>query len=311
MNESNNINMNKSKSIKNDEFYTLIEDIEKEISYYKDQLIGKIVYCNCDDFRKSNFIKYFLNNFKSLGLNKLICTSYNENGNGLYFSYDGITHYNGKLKSNGDFRSHECLKLLEQCDIVITNPPFSLFKEYINILISYNKKFCILGNINAVTYKEVFPLLKNGKIWYGKSLFNNKCSFIIPTSNGENKTANITLKNVIWFTNMDNGENENSLSLNKQYNDNEYDKYDNYHAINVDKLTDIPFDYNGVIGVPITILKYLNKNGIINIKINNDTILKYKVLNLDRYIEDNPNYGKRFKINNKEKYARVLIQKVG
>lgn len=160
-----NKHLKAAKRAKNDEFYTLYEDIKKEMKYYTQHFNNKIIYCNCDDYNKSNFFKYFHDNFNQFKLKKLITTSYNENGNGLYSEYDGKTLITGELKSNGSFKSEESLNYLQQADIVITNPPFSLFREYIKMLFDFNKKFCILSNVNAITYKDIFSHIKNGEVW--------------------------------------------------------------------------------------------------------------------------------------------------
>ena len=165
-----NANLHTAKKEKNDEFYTLYEDIEKEMINYRNQFKDKVVYCNCDDYKISNFVKYFKNNFHEFGLKELIATSYNPDGNGTYYSYNGALGYPDELEYNGDFRSLECLGIMLRADIIITNPPFSLFREYIDMIMKWNKQFIILGNMNAITYKEIYPLIKDNKIWWGVSL---------------------------------------------------------------------------------------------------------------------------------------------
>lgn len=321
-----NKNMHKAKSEKNDEFYTLLTDIEKEMKYYKNQFRDKVVYCNCDDARESNFFKYFSMNFEHLGLKKLITTSFNANGKGTILIYEGDKNGNKKvddeeiiveeLNGNGDFRSEECLELLAEADIVVTNPPFSLFREYINVLMNFNKKFCVLGNMNAITYSEIFPHIKNGEMWLGRSLNGSKCSFIVPESYEnqyawyENGKKYVPINNSMWFTNMENNKQVNVISLIKKYNETDYPKYDNYNAINVSKAKEIPYDYEGVIGVPITTLNYLCSDGLLHF----DTPMRerersqYKIvgaMTTTKVTEDNFGYPY---IKGKKIYARVLIQ---
>ena len=224
-----NSNLHNAKTAKNDEFYTQLTDIEKELKHYKKHFEGKVVYCNCDDVRWSNFFKYFSMNFEHLGLKKLICTAYNENGQGIVYEYNGDLNGNRivddeeievkYLEGNGDFRSAECIEILKQADIVVTNPPFSLFREYVTQLMEYGKQFLIIGNGNAITYKEIFPLIKENKIWLGVSLNMTKCHFIVPQSyegsnvfyeNG-NKMAKVN--NAIWFTNLDHTKRHTELDL--------------------------------------------------------------------------------------------------
>ena len=260
-------NLNNAKKAKNDEFYTQLSDIEKEMAHYKEFFKGKIVYCNCDDARESNFFKFFANNFESLGLKKLISTGFKENGKGVKLVYEGDKNNNfmvddeevavTELEGNGDFRSEECVELLKECDVVVTNPPFSLFREYIAQLMEYGKKFIVIGPQNAVTYKEIFPLLKDNKMWWGTD-----CVRWFIVSEKMNKTTKISYNGETiaegdrsrWFTNIPHNRRNIELDLYKKYSANEYPKYDNYDAINVDKTTDIPMDYDGVMGVPITFL---------------------------------------------------------
>lgn len=252
---SKNTNLHSAKKAKNDEFYTQLSDIEKEMAHYKDFFKGKIVYCNCDDARDSNFFKFFANNFESLGLKKLISTGYKENGKGVEFVYEGDKNGNfmaddaevvmTELEGNGDFRSEECIELLKECDVVVTNPPFSLFREYVAQLMKYGKKFLIIGSMNAITYKEIFPYIKNNELWLGMNWVKD---FVQP--NGEVKKFG----NICWYTNIGHSRRNTELDLYKKYSADEYPKYDNYDAIEVSKVTDIPMDYDGVIGVPITFL---------------------------------------------------------
>lgn len=256
---------------KNDEFYTQLSDIENELKHYKDFFKGKVVLCNCDDPRVSNFFHYFSYNFEYLGLKKLITTCYknqdadlfsqNKSERAIYLEYTGEKD-GGRvptpeaigiklLKGDGDFRSPECIELLKQADIVITNPPFSLFREYIAQLIEYNKQFIIIGNDNCRTYKEVFKLIKNNNLWCG---YNHVKEFVKADGNKQQ------FGNVSWYTNVEITKRYQRLDLYKKYSPDEYPKYDNYDAIEVSKVSDIPVDYDGVMGVPITFLDKYNPN---------------------------------------------------
>lgn len=275
-----------AKKAKKDEFYTQLADIEVELKHYREHFKGKTVLCNCDDPRKSQFFYYFVLNFHFLGLKKLITTCYkNQNPDlcseniseqAVYLVYEGedigippnptIAGLVRSLEGDGDFRSKECIAFLEEADIVITNPPFSLFREYVAQLIKYDKKFIIIGNINAVTYKEIFPLIQRDQVWLGPSIHSGDREFEIPSSYpleaAGSRTDNegrryIRVKGVRWFTNLDFPQRHEVLTLYKRYNPKEYPHYDNYDAINVDKVADIPCDYDGVMGVPIT---YLDKH---------------------------------------------------
>ena len=255
---SNNSNLHKAKKAKNDEFFTMLSDIENELSHYKDHFRGKVVYCNCDDARESNFFKYFSMNFEFLGLKKLIATGYKKDGRGVKLVYDGDRNGNRtvddeevqvtELEGDGDFRSEECVKLLDEADVVVSNPPFSLFREYVAQLVEHDKKFLIIGNMNAITYKEIFPLIKNNKVWLGVNWVK---SFTEPSGNV------VKMGNVVWYTNLDMKKRQ-KLILTEKYDPVKYPKFDNYDAINVDKISNIPKDYDGVMGVPITFLDKYN-----------------------------------------------------
>lgn len=258
---NNNANLHTAKKVKNDEFYTLYKEVENEMKHYN--LADKVIYCNCDNHKESNFVKYFLNNFESLGIKKLIATSYNENGHGTAFIYtDHPTTIT--LKGDGDFRSTECQQYLDEADVVITNPPFSLFREFVTLLMDKGKKFLILGNMNAITYKEIFKYIQDNQLWLGVSLNGTKCSFVVPESYEgnnvyiENGVRYAKVNNAIWFTNIDNGKTSQFLTLTKKYDPNIYHTYDNYCGIDVPKVAEIPQDYNGVMGVPITFLHKYN-----------------------------------------------------
>lgn len=306
MAKSTNKNLRSAAKTKKDEFYTQLVDIEKELKHYKEQLRGKVVYCNCDDPFESNFFKYFAANFNALGLKKLITTSYNKSpiaGRQLpLFDMEGLKSIKPKdaeahrieinevpdinkdgaigledvkqllehdanvsspLKGNGDFHSDECIKLLKQADIVCTNPPFSLFREYLAQLVEHNKKFLIIGNVNAITYKECFKLIKENKLWLGASIHSGDREFRVPddyplTAAGYRIDSDgnkyIRVKGVRWWTNLDYEERHEKLVLYKKYSTKEYPKYDNYNAINIDKTSEIPMNYDKVMGVPITFL---------------------------------------------------------
>lgn len=253
-------NLHKAKVNKNDEFYTRMEDISKELSNYKRHFKDKVIFCNCDDPEWSNFWIFFHQSFEAYGLKKLIATHYNADGSPSYvMEYEGGNDVDPKdwhqrqLKGNGDFASEECIELLNQCDIVITNPPFSKFREYISLLMKHDKKFIIIGNKNAITYKEFFPLLKDNKVWEG---YNMVKEFLKPDGTYQK------FGNIGWFTNLDIPKRHESLidTLRYQYDKHPelYQKYDNYDAINVDKIKDIPYDYYGVMGVPITFMDKYN-----------------------------------------------------
>lgn len=253
---SANANLHKAKDAKNDEFYTQLTDVAKELMHYKAHFKDKIVLCNCDDPTWSAFWKYFHLNFAELGLKKLISTHYDREEATYKMEYTGgddndiEVGVKTPLEGNGDFRNKECLDLLDECDIVVTNPPFSLFREYAAVLMEHQKKFLIIGNKNAITYKEFFPLLKNDEVWIG---CNSPSEFSTP--DGLTKKLNGLTR---WFTNLDVAKRHEKLILWKKYTPEEYQTYDNYSAINVDKVSEIPCDYNGVMGVPITFMDKYN-----------------------------------------------------
>lgn len=262
---SKNSNLHSAKSAKNDEFYTQLTDIEKELRHYKEQFEGKTVFLNCDDPEESNFWKFFSLQFDNYKLKRLIATHYDSTKPTYMLEKirkeDGTVEQNKKtLTQNGDFRSPECVALLDECDIVVTNPPFSLFREYIALLMEHEKKFLVIGNMNAITYKEIFPLIKENKMWLGASLRGTKCSFLVPDSyEGDNVfyedgVRKARVNNAIWFTNLDLHKRHEKLILWKRYIPEEFPKYDNYDAIDVDRVANIPCDYYDEIGVPITFL---------------------------------------------------------
>jgi hypothetical protein len=305
-----NKNLHKANKDRKDEFYTQLPDIEDELKHYKGQFRNKIVFCNCDDPKESNFVKYFSMNFEHLRLKKLIATHYkeanlftqeapykleytgNKDGNRIPNPDEFITEMIG----TGDFRSKECIKLLKEADIVVTNPPFSLFREYVAQLVEYNKKFLIIGNTNAITYKEIFTLFKEDKIRTGYTNFNVGMFFIVPDDwenfhhideNG-NKTARVSTS--CWFTNLEVEKHRQEITLYKKYDPKEYPKYDNYDAINVNTYTDIPYDYDGVIGVPITFIDKYNPN-------------QFEIVKFRKGDDD-----KDLSVNGKYTYFRILIR---
>ena len=314
-----NRNLHQAKNAKKDEFYTQLTDIENELKHYRHHFIDKVVYCNCDDPRMSNFFHYFSYNFEDLGLKKLITTCYqNQNKDlfsqhdcerAIYLEYHGDRNKNRTpdvdeigvqyLKGDGDFRSEESIALLKQADIVVTNPPFSLFREYVAQLIAHNKQFVIVGNMNAITYKEVFPLIKENKLWFGPSIHSGDREFGVPYDYplkaaghriDENGNKFIRVKGVRWFTNLDIAKRHEDLILYKHYTPAEYPKYDNYDAINVDKTKEIPMDYPGAMGVPITFLDKYNPEQF--------EIVKFRKGNDDRDLS----------VNGKCPYFRILIK---
>ncbi len=278
-----NKNLQEAKSNKKDEFYTQLSDIERELKHYKKHFKDKVVYCNCDDPRVSNFFHYFSHNFEKLGLKKLITTCYksqnmdlfseNKSEQAIYLEYDGDKNGNNvpdpdeigikKLKSDGDFRSKESISLLTQADIVVTNPPFSLFREYVSQLIEYDKKFIIVGHQNAIKYKEIFPLIRDNKLWLGYGFKGGAGHFInehyedYATAN-DRKEGMIRVSGVHWFTNLEISKRHEDLILYKKYTPEEYPKFENFDAINVDITKNIPIDYDGMIGVPITFMDKYN-----------------------------------------------------
>lgn len=298
--------LDQAKTNKKDEFYTQLVDIERELQYYRIHFQDKVVYCNCDDISVSNFFKYFVSNFDSLGIKKLICACYNKSPKGLgaYFEYTGGTvNYNNLVyfKGDGDFRSSESIKLLEQSDIVVTNPPFSLFRAYMSQLINYNKKFLVISNINAITYKEIFNLIKNNKIWLGVNFGRGISGFIVPehyelygqeTKINEFGERIVSPNNCMWLTNLDNFKRQEFIPLTQKYRGNEieYPCYDNCNGININKTKNIPADYAGLMGVPITFLHKFNPKQF--------EIIKF------RKGDD----GKDLKIDGKSTYFRILIR---
>ena len=282
-----NSDLNAAKKAKKDEFYTQLSDIENELRHYKDHFRGKTVLCNCDDPRVSMFFHYFAYQFEALGLKRLITTCYKNQTPDLFSQHDCERaiwlEYTGdrngnrvpdpeeigirQLEGDGDFRSPECIELLKQADIVVTNPPFSLFREYVAQLIEYRKKFLIIGNLNALKYKEIFPLIQRQEVWLGASIHSGDRKFGVPDTYplkavgcGIDQMGQkfIRVKGVRWFTNLDYPQRHEDLILYRNYTPAEFPKYDSYDAIEVSKTCDIPMDYYGVMGVPITFMDKYN-----------------------------------------------------
>lgn len=318
INKYGNKYLHKASRAKEDEFYTKLTDIEKELRHYREFFRGKTIFCNCDDPEFSNFWRYFQLNFYDLGLKKLISTHYEESNPSYRLdivSTDkeeqcGIPDFvKTPLKENGDFRSRECIEILEEADIVITNPPFSLFREYLAQLMAYNKKFLIIGNQNAITYKEVFTLLQANKIWMGYN--NGDMEFVVPAYyepratryREENGIKYRSMGNICWMTNLDVSKRHERLTPYKTYSPEEYPTYDNYPAIEVSKVDNIPADYDGVMGVPITFMYKYNPEQYEIIDINphffsivSQGLPKPKQLTLKS-------------VGRKDPYARILIKR--
>lgn len=292
--------LDKAKVNKKDEFYTQLIDIENEMMHYTKHFRDKVVYCNCDNPKVSNFWKYFYEHFNELGMRELYATFYGDNAS--FYRYNGENVVITPLQGNGDFRSAECISILERSDMVVTNPPFSLFREYISQLDSHNKDFLIISNINAITYKEVFPLIQENKAWLGVCFGRGISGFIVPenyelygteTMVDKNGDRIISSNNCMWLTSLDNEKRHQPIKLIKRYEGNEesYPFYDNYCGINVNKTQDIPADFMGAMGVPIT---FLNKYDPEQFE-----IIKFRKGDDDRDL----------RINGKTPYFRILIRR--
>ena len=305
----NNNSLGAARRAKNDEFYTRLTDIEKELQHYKLHFKGQVVFCNCDDPTWSSFWTYFTKNFTHLGLARVVSTHYAQGEPSYKREYTGGADLNGvktPLAGDGDFRSPECVELLRQADIVVTNPPFSLFREYVAQLIEHGKQFLIIGNNNAITYKEIFKFIKNNQLWLGHPFANGNAFFAIPKDQAPNyaagvynpETGLVKFRNIAWFTNIPHEKRNQDLILFRTYvgNEGKYSKYDNYDAIEVSRVADIPADFEGCMGVPITFFDKFNP-------------AQFEVIGIDRYIEGNKTPNKRFTINGKESYARIVIKK--
>lgn len=300
--------LDKAKNEKNDEFYTQLSDIEREISNYKTCFKDKVVLCNCDCVKNSNFFKYFLIHFEELQLKKLICSCYNKKGHGYYYEYSGEKGLQPNLKNvkyfkgNGDFRNNENIELLKEADVVVTNPPFSLFREYISQLSKYKKKFLIISNVNAITYKEVYTLIQENKAWLGVNLGRGISGFIVPDNYelyGLETTINefgeriVSPNNCMWLTNLKCSVVKEFMKLTKTFKGNEkdYPYYDNFDAIHIDKTKNIPCDFDGIMGVPVTFLHKFNPK-------------QFEIIQFRK-----GNDGKDLKINGKTPFFRILVRK--
>ena len=340
-----NKNLNAAKLAKKDEFYTQMPDIERELQHYWPHFRGKTVLCNCDDPYESNFFKYFALRFNQLGLRKLVCTCYNGSpvqGNELPLRFEGfddtpqkqaykveiteVNDLNGdgavdltdvryllqndknvlSILQTGDFRSRECIALLQEADVVVTNPPFSLFREYIGQLMAYGKKFLIVGNQNAITYAEIFPLIKSNTIWLGYNA--GDMAFRVPDDYEPRETRYWqdeegkkwrSMGNICWFTNLDHKKRHEELDLVCRYSPEAYPKYDNYDAIEVSKVGEIPYDYDGVMGVPVTFLDKYNPE-------------QFEILGSNRGVGQDPKgiYGRGAYLKGKEVFKRIFIRNI-
>ena len=331
--QNTNLNLRSAKTDKKDEFYTQLSDIEKELKHYKNHFKDKVVLCNCDDPRVSNFFHFFSYNFEKFGLKKLIATCYksqdsdlfsqNNSERAIYLEYTGDKNGNNvpdaeeigikHLQGDGDFRSKECIELLKQADIVVTNPPFSLFREYVAQLVEYDKKFVIIGNLNALTYRDIFKLIKEDKLWFGHSIHSGDREFRVPQDYPLNAAGSrvdedgnkyIRVKGVRWFTNLDYTERHEDLLLYKTYNPEEYPTYDNYEAINVNVTKEIPMDYPGVMGVPITYIDKYNPDQFEILGMASSAGYNAEIVGIP-FMGDK---DARPLINGKNTYARVFIK---
>lgn len=335
-----NSNLQSAKNKKDDEFYTTYETIESEVVHYVAHFTDKTVLCNCDDPFESNFCKYFLKNFNVLGLRRLICTSYcfsavagtqlclfdnaqqpYDSKAGYVLDVEKFSNSDGeiadeeiasflqkknvikKLNGDGDFRSAECIEYLKECDIVVTNPPFSLFKEIVTEIMKEQKKFLIIGNQNAITYKEIFPLIQNNEVWTGYRFGEMK--FRVPQYSKPRKYRYWvdesgqkwrSLGNAMWLTNLDNDRRHERITMTKTYNSTDYPKYDNYDAINVKTIRDIPYDYYGIMGVPITIINRYNSE-------------QFEIVGEANHGSDNEFDLFKPTIDGKEIFKRILIRR--
>jgi len=326
--KTTNSSLNLARAEKKDEFYTQLQDIEKELIHYKSHFKGKTVFCNCDDPEESNFWRYFEMNFESLGLKKLISTHYHESKSTykqeMFIDEAGERRIRKiNLVQNGDFRSQESVAILQESDICVTNPPFSLFREFIAQLVEMDKNFLVIGSINALTTKEIFPLIKDKRLWIGQSIRSGDREFRVPddyplqaAGYRVDKQGNkyIRVKGVRWFTNMDYEERHRDIALYCKYHDDpsKYPTYENFNAINVGKVKDIPIDYYGVMGVPITFLdKYSPDQFEIVMLANGNarTNVPLDILNQVSYRQHPKDKGGVGIINGERVYARILIRR--
>ncbi len=328
---SYNQNLHEAQRAGQDEFYTQLSDIENELKHYKAHFKNKVVYCNCDDPRVSNFFHYFSYNFQHLGLKKLITTCYKNSQDDMFSKHDSesaiMLEYDGfckgdtipnvedigilKLRGDGDFRSDECIRLLKQADIVVTNPPFSLFREYVAQLVEHDKKFIIIGNKNAIIYIGIFPLIRENRIWVGHTPMGRDLLFDLPPdytaqllAKGKRGSAYRIVDGVvkgrsqsIWYTNLDHKKRHEKLYLSERYDPEVHPKYENYDAIEVSNIAKIPMDFDGIMGVPVSFMDKYNPE-------------QFELLGSNRGIEQDPNgiYGRGSYLNGKETYKRIFIR---
>lgn len=314
--------LHQAKRNKKDEFYTQLCDIERELQHYAPHFTDKVVYCNCDDPRYSNFVRYFVENFRNLGLRKLICSCMeridhatkdslvdSQSAHGNYWEYTGIQDFPPSsaqlipLAGDGDLRSQECLELLQQADLVVTNPRFSLFREVVSLLTQYEKQYLLIGNINCITYKDIFSLIQQNRAWLGINMGRGISGFIVPSSydlygtevqRNEDGLAIVATNNCLWLTNLDHHQRRQRIPLTRSYAETRtaYPQYDNSPAINVNKTCDIPHDYWGMMGVPLTFLHKFNPE-------------QFEIVRF-RKGDD----GKDLTIQGKTPYFRILIRRL-
>lgn len=319
-------NMLKAKTVKCDEFYTRFQDVAEELKHYKEFFTGKVVYCPCDkafNLGRSEFFNFFCKVFSEWGLSKLIATQYCPNGDkrGYMWTVENADGFAGGidesdidtylLDGDGSFESPECIELMRSCDIVVTNPPFSLFRKFVSQIIDLGKQFVLIGNENSITYKDFFPYIKDDKVWLGYNhvkVFKTALKELTDAKKQYMEDGAVYQKfgNICWFTNIRHKKRvEDEMDLYVKYSDETHPKYDEYDAIDCGKMVNgewqgclamIPCDYYGKMGVPITFLNVYNPK-------------QFEIINLDRYVEDNPRYGHRFRINGKETYARIIIKR--
>jgi len=313
MTKSHNKNLHAAKAARNDEFFTQLSDIENELKYYREHFRGKTVYLNCDDPRESQFFHFFSYQFEFLGLKKLISTGYKADGHGVKYVYTGDKNRNNipdleeieviELEGTGGFETEECIELLHEADIIVSNPPFSKFREYVSLLDEHNKKFLIVGNKNAITYADIFPLIKNNQLWLGVT---SPKEFTVPEGYTAKNVVNGMAKfgNIGWFTNLEHYCRNEELIIWKEYNEKDYPKYDNYDAINVDKVKNIPI-YGDIMGVPITFMGRHNPEQFEILGMSALAVYDPKIVGIPFL----GNKDARPLINGKNTYARIFIRR--
>lgn len=298
---------NRAKKEKNDEFYTQKKDIENELIYYHKHLKDKIVYCNCDDYRKSKFVEYFMENFEKIGLKKLISTGFSKDGQGTYSEYDGKVFKTAFLNGNGDALGEECTEILKQADVVVTNPPYSLFKEYIPYLVKYKKDFIILGSNKALGYKDIFPYVLDNTLKFGT--FVNKILYFYDDERDDKRSP------VLWYSTMAIDYEYPILQATARYDENVHRRYDGYDIIEVKPMKGLPYNYNGLMAIPISGLKYRHNDGKIYATDVDGHKIGYNIvgiiLSTDRAVIDGKWINKKgcFTVNGKLTFKRFIIRK--